>query len=44
MFIYVYIFCLIDFNGMLTCLGLFYAKKLENRFHCMFIFTFFLFV
>ena len=33
---------LIGFNGMSTCLGIFYDKRLENRVHCMFIFTFFL--
>ena len=32
---------LIDFNDMSTCLGLFYAEKLENCVHCTFIITFF---
>ena len=31
---------LIDFNGMSARLGLFYAERLENCFHCTFIFTF----
>ena len=34
---------LIGFNDLSTCLGLFYAKRLENSHHCMFIFTFFFF-
>ena len=32
---------LIVFNGMVTHLGLFYPKMLENRVHCTFILTFF---
>ena len=32
---------LINFNGMSTRQGLFYALRLENYVHCMFIFTFF---
>ena len=28
------------FNGMLTCLGLFYASRLRNCVHCTSIFTF----
>ena len=32
---------MVDFNGMTITLGLFYAKRLGNRVHCMFIFTFF---
>ena len=32
------IFELIDFKGISTCLGLFYAERLRNRIHCMFIF------
>ena len=31
---------MIDFNGMSTYLGLFYAKRLENYFQRMPIFTF----
>ena len=31
---------MIDFNGMLIHLELFYAERLENHIHCMFIFTF----
>ena len=31
---------MIDFNSMATCLGLFYAQRLENHVHCIFIFTF----
>ena len=27
---------MIDFNGMSTCLGLFYAERLENPIHCTF--------
>ena len=33
--------CLIYFSGMLNSRGLFYAKRLENRVHYTFIFTFF---
>ena len=32
---------LVDFNGMLSCLVLFYSLGLENCVHCTFIFTFF---
>ena len=32
---------IINFNGMSTCPGLFYAQKLENRIHYTFIFTLF---
>ena len=32
---------MIDFNDMSTCLRLFYAKRLGNRVHCMFISNFF---
>ena len=32
---------LINFNGMSTCLGLFYAQRLENCVLCTFICTFF---
>ena len=35
-------FWLLDFNGMSTCLQLFYAQKLGNCVHCMYIFTFFM--
>ena len=31
---------LINFNGISFCLGLFYAKRLGNCFHCTFMFTF----
>ena len=31
---------LIDFNGMSTRLGLFYAQKIGNRVHCTFMLTF----
>ena len=31
----------IDFNGMSTCLGLFYTERLRNHVHCAFISTFF---
>ena len=31
---------LIDFNDMATYLGLFYANRLENRFHYEFIYPF----
>ena len=30
----------INFNGMSTCLGLFYAYMLRNHVYCVFIFTF----
>ena len=30
----------INFNGMSTCLGLFYAVRLANRVYCIFIFKF----
>ena len=32
---------MIDFNGILTCLGLFYAWGLGNLVNCTFIFIFF---
>ena len=35
---------MIDINGMPTCLGLFYAYRSENHVHCMFIFTFLVFL
>ena len=35
---------LIDFNGISTHLGLFYASRLGNHIHCMFIITFLLVV
>ena len=31
---------MVDFNSMSICLGLFYAKRLGNHVHSMFIFTF----
>ena len=34
-------FSLTDFNGMSTCLGLFYALRLVTYVHCMSIITFF---
>ena len=34
------VYLLVDFNGMLIHLELFYAKRLENRVHSMFIFIF----
>ena len=33
--------CLLDFNGISTCLGLFYAQILRNCVHCTLIFKFF---
>ena len=33
---------MINFNGMLFRLGLFYAEKLGNCIHCTFIFTLFM--
>ena len=32
---------LINFNGMLTCLRIFYTYRLGNHVHCVFILTFF---
>ena len=32
LFIYLFIYCLIDFNGMLTRLVLFYAQRLKSFF------------
>ena len=34
------VFKVIDFNGISTCSGLFYAKRLGNHIHYTFIFTF----
>ena len=33
--------CVINFNGMSTHHGLFYAKRQENNIYCTFTFTFF---
>ena len=44
LYVHIYIFMinwLIDFNGMSICQGIFYALRLRNQIHCLFIFTFF---
>ena len=40
MCLFLYINWLTDFNALSSIQGLFYAKKLGSRVHCMFVYTF----